>query len=157
MNIKNLLSLIFVALWTPALIACGIEVAQTPETYEPAATPEPMRTYLQATVAPCTPVEGTEVDPCARRETWNEHPAFDPYDFYVPDTPMTLKEALVFLGPSQSPHMAIRAVALPGTIRCQFSAFLSVNSGADPNATGPSGIYCYADFEVRDYIVGTGP
>ena len=122
------------------------------------AAPAP-RSYLTATVAPCTPVEGSDKDPCERRMEFDEHPFTPTYHVIRRNPPETLTEHATrsINSAADTPHMAIRAVALPGTSRCVPAGFIGLYTAIEAAGTELKFFDCYADFEVRDYVVGAGP
>ncbi len=130
-----------------------------PSTEEPASAPEPVSSYLAATVEPCTPVEGSDIDPCERREEFQLQPFYEPFHGPYVIPPPTYAEAIgtIFTSAYDTPHMAIRAIALPGTTRCSPAGSLGLYSAVEFGSTAQRFFHCFADFEVRDYIVGNGP
>ena len=130
---------------------------QTDEKPSAPAAPAPS-SYLTATVEPCTPVEGSDIDPCERRYGYNTQPFFSTDGKYLRPPP-TMVEAMgtIFNKISGTPHIAIRAVALPGTTRCVPAGFIGLYNAQNDARTEHKSFDCFADFEIRDYIVGRGP
>ena len=164
-------------------IACGVEVEATPSatmipsptaTPQSTATPEPERTplreeapvaqemtattYLTGTVEPCAPVDGSDVDPCERRDGYDIH-SFHSANYTRPIPPLTLAEGIRTINrtPDWSPHLAVRAVALPGTTRCARSGSLGLYGSVGGGTAEFVTFHCFLDFSVRNYIVGRGP
>ena len=78
--------------------------------------------YLQATVEPCAPVKGSELDPCERRmDDWDD--VRSPYRsssvVRTPDPP-SVEESLsrYYRDTFTLPHIIVRATVIPGTTRC---------------------------------------
>ncbi len=163
--------------------ACGVEVEATPSattipsptaTPQSTSTPEPERTpqreeapvaqemtattYLTGTVEPCAPVEGSDVDPCERRDGYDVNPFYSgSIRFYNP--PLTLVEGMSEIRNTSgwSPHMGVRAVALPGTTRCIPEGRSNLYSPGYEGTAVHVVFGCFTDFLIRDYIVGRGP
>lgn len=142
----------------------------------PLPTTEPVATYLEATVEPCAPVEGSSHDPCDRDryKDWSHH-----FDYRHPEEtswleietqypviypPYTTRQRLekVFEEMARSvnyppesliPHVIVRGVYLPGTTRCDFITPIAVHT--TKSHVGSS--QCYMDFEAREYLFGNGP
>ena len=112
------------------------------------------RSYLQATVAPCTQIEGNTKDPCTRRMYWDPNPLFHGYTRYY-ETPVRFRDGISRLSMGATPHIIARALGLPGTTRCAPQASLDLYG--DRADAGWSQFYCFTDFDVRSYIVGQGP
>ena len=142
--------------------------------------------YLEATVEPCSPVEGSSIDPCERR-AWRydwfvqfEHPDLVRFWFvtsereqplYPPPTVgegMRMSFEIITTQKRQwdnyIPHFFARGVFRPGSTRCAFHE-TNLKFGSDGITTfnreddpwHGSELGCYADFEVREYLVGRGP
>ncbi len=127
---------------------------------KPPATPALVpSSYLIATVEPCTPVEGSDIDPCERRDEFDEHPFYPTFNELHFNPPLTLTELATdwVNSAADTAHIAIRAVALPGTSRCVPAGFIGLYSAVEVASTEPQFFDCYVDFEVREYIVGAGP
>ncbi|MCY4475188.1 MAG: hypothetical protein OXC83_07105 [Chloroflexi bacterium] len=141
---------------------------------------DPSVSYLEATVEPCSPVEGSSIDPCERRD-WSynwvvqfQHPDLVKFTHvtgqgrktpYYP--PPTLREEMRLsfqpitgqkhrLGDDQIPHFFARGVFRPGSTRCALHES-NLTFGSDGITTLSRELGCYADFEVREYLVGRGP
>ncbi len=118
--------------------------------------------YLTEIVPACAPIEGAYVDPCA--------PGSPPAHFsptgvlnggptaiswgHPPDSISRLLEG----GSIYSvPHLVARGTFASGSVRCTIG-----NTGRDPayvddSEEGVQYIKCFADLQVREYILGTGP
>ena len=108
-------------------------------------------------IPPCTPVEGSDVDPC---EAGAGHLS------------SSSRSALLVIGPSgdaptsiqakiegsavRAIHLVVRATYVPGTVRCTMTdifrapPFLSMSDGGLM-------LRCYSDIRVNEYLVGSGP
>ena len=113
------------------------------------------RNYLQATVAPCTQIEGNTKDPCTRRMYWDPNPVFYGAHTRYYETPVRFRDGISRLSIGSTPHIIARALGLPGTTRCAPQATLYLYG--DEADAGWSQFYCFTDFDVRSYIVGQGP
>ena len=171
----------FVASVFFATLSCGIEpvenpvqdksnaeIAQKPQrdedSFEPAqsiqetddARLQPIRSYLQATVAPCTKIEGSPTDPCTRRDIWKTNPfIFASVDY--PLTPVPHKDGFKTLHTTNTPHLIVRALALPGTTRCTPQGINFLYGEGFTTHTHLGRFHCFTDFNVRSYMVGRGP
>lgn len=115
--------------------------------------------YLETAIPPCTPVEGSSVDPCepdlSLRGTGLE--AAVSGEVFSRDAPRTLRDhldgSLSFI-----PHLVLRGTFLPGTVRCTSGTPHRFPSYEEPGYFQNSIlIKCYADVRANDYILGTGP
>ena len=97
-------------------------------------------------IPPCTPVEGSDIDPCdPTRE------ARVPGE--VGDRPKSIRSYLEESGRRRVVHMVIRATYLPGTVRCVVyeARWWSLGGEMQP------ALACFVDVRVNQYIVGEGP
>ena len=115
----------------------------------------PVDTYLQKEISPCTPVPGSNRDPCAVREAPDlPSNATDEYFIEIPNYWDLYFDATekpsVF-----TPHLVIRATFLVDTTRC------SIYERNLPTFTNFSFaqllLTCFVDARVNSYLVGTGP
>ena len=141
---------------------------------------DPSVSYLEATVEPCSPVDGSSIDPCERR-AWSYNRTVQ---FVHPDSvrfvhvtgqgrktpyypPPTLREEMRMSfqlmtsqkrawGDNYIPHFFARGVFRPGSTRCALHE-TNLKFGSDGITTLNRELGCYADFEVREYLVGRGP
>ena len=171
----------FVALVFFTTLSCGIETVENPDqdkrnaeirqnrqrdedSFEPAqsireaddAQLQPVRSYLQATVAPCVKIKGSSTDPCARRETWKTNP-FIIRTVDYPLTPVPHKDGFKKLNTLNTPHLVVRALALPGTTRCTPQGINFLYGEGFTSHTHLGQFHCFTDFNIRSYMVGRGP
>ena len=104
------------------------------------AMPSPTPILLQVIVPPCIPFPGSAVDPCERRDWWEDFTPHIKTAFRLPEVVSTLREFLLNRAenPDWALHFAVRATAVPGSVRC---------SPTD----------CYVDLAVNEYLFGKGP
>ena len=112
-------------------------------------------TYLQKEVSPCTPVPGSNRDPCAVRKA-PDLPSNATSEYFI-EIP---KYWNLYYDPTEkpsifTPHLVIRATFLVDTTRC------SVYERKLPVFTNFSFagllLTCFVDARVNSYLVGTGP
>ena len=117
--------------------------------------------YLDEVVPPCTPVDGSQEDPCQPGpvtgvEVRSVTGAVIPPEELRPDfTPM-------FVGTGRAGleiiHIVVRGAARPGTTRCQIYPVTLANYLAPrPALDLRAYFYCFVDVTIHEYIVGTGP
>ncbi len=119
--------------------------------------------YLEETIPPCTPVAGTNRDPCAA----GTPPSIEPDDgvmiseaakVYAPP----LHEVLNYRDrdPARSVHIVLRGTVLPDTTRCQIFLLTLPTYWDDfdrKRFAGWEHLYCFSDVRVNEYLLGTGP
>lgn len=128
--------------------------------------------YLVDPIAPCTPIEGGDVDPCERRlyDWWccQLHIYSQPSPWWPADVPWDAYDRLStnskygFL----HAHSVVRATVIPGTTRClPVSGWLFSSIYSDFRIGGTSPEYdprpvqenCFADVRVNEYLFARGP
>ena len=124
--------------------------------------------YLASEIDPCTPIEGSGIEPCGAAPEWEDQgPPY--FNLLESETPRTMESYLTGLyqttdtGPdSWAAHLVIRGTYLPDTVRCTVQharetpiRFSDGTSSIDNEQT--SYIHCFADVRVNEYFVGTGP
>ena len=137
-----------------ALISCS-----TPE-----ATPVPTAAYLTETIPPCTPVQGSPVDPCepapALISGGGASMALDP-DREI----WTIGDYLANRSKTRASHIILRGTYLPNTVRCDAGYILNYHPHTvkEPwerlqrTSENASMLHCFIDVRVNEYIVGSGP
>lgn len=115
---------------------------------------DPYTGHLEKEIPPCTPVEGSSVDPC-------EPDVFQQYHGNL------ILEMRFFLEPlSPTPvavsHIVLRGTYLPGTVRCNVTDYRFRQPPNDDLNDWNGWIYstavrCYVDVRVNAYILGSGP
>ena len=125
----------------------------------PTLAPTPEFQYLTEEIPPCTPIQGSSVDPCepdARIETGVGGMASGPV---LDDEPLAVRYFLDGSSIGFIPHIVIRGTYIPDTVRCTPG-----NPNRDPSYEEPGGLFhssvllaCYADVRVNAYILGSGP
>ena len=112
-------------------------------------------------IPPCTPVEGSDVDPCALTNSYGVQPP-GTASGRSPDIDTTVPYTVRrFLGESiTAAHLVVRGTYLPGTVRCAVHQGIR---GAEW-VFGEGGLNidwpvtnCYADMRVNEYYLGSGP
>ncbi len=111
-------------------------------------------------VEPCTPVEGSTVDPCAQT---------DPPSGFIAasggivdaEAPATMRDLLDDEPEGAWPvHLVVRATYLPDTHRCTAGDHFDPPPHIDGDFGDTTDTYsykCYADVRANEYIVGNGP
>ena len=142
----------------PTAIPAPTATAVPTPTPTPVSAPQP----APIAIAPCTPIEGADVDPCdgvgflgATYEAVGGLLA-DP-----PDVPFSPGDYLDGFGWAdyQIAHIVVRGTYVPGTIHCTSgNRFLVPSHLREGSTLGDSlHIECYANVRVNAYVVGTGP
>ena len=120
----------------------------------------PYSGYLEEEIPPCTPVEGSTVDPCEPGLPWisTNNASID-----LGSEPYGMRFLLEPLSPSPVwvTYIVLRGTFLPGTVRCdadgkRFRPPPYDNEGW-PLLRSYRSIKCYADVRVNAYILGSGP
>ena len=122
-------------------------------------TPMTGLSYLTEEIPPCTPVEGSSVDPCepnVKIETSMLGGVAE--SFNRPVTPRTIREYLDGGAISFIPHVVVRGTYIPDSERCTSGTPDRVASYVDRGFFQRSLLFlCYADIRVNGYILGSGP
>ncbi len=110
-------------------------------------------------IPPCTPVEGSVIDPC--------RPSGRPFHIDIPNVhadgvwkaEYAYAEGHLDRGyPEGVAHIVIRATTLPDTIRCRFGMSRNLPSAREGEwRGGDTRLRCFVDVRVNEYIVGNGP
>lgn len=113
--------------------------------------------YLEEEIPPCTPVEGSSVDPCDPDAPLTE-PCVD--CIRLGDEPLSIRKVLDgFPPPSWVPHLVVRGTYIPGTVRCA-AGYVFRPSPYSPDVVGYDGdrrsIKCYIDVRANAYVLGSG-
>ena len=119
--------------------------------------------YLTKEIPPCTPVSGSDVDPCdpdPKRFSFSlGHP-----DLWGVDAPASVREMLDDSSPpAWVTHIVLRGTYLPGTGRCTAGdafrppAYLQGEFGDVSDTSAQWSIKCYMNVRANAYIVGSGP
>ncbi len=159
-----MLALAIAALLT-ALGSCGLIPAVGLQQISPHAAPQspalttnqpPRPAYLIGEIPPCTPANGSTVDPCEPRiAPLTEITGMIDLPEEPPSVQYFLKGAR-----DRVPHIVLRATYLPGTVRCATTVFRP-RPYHGPEVyrflRGSPMLMCYADVRVNAYILGSGP
>ena len=142
MEVRSLQLGLLLAALALVLMACAQEA------------PASERPDLQAEIPPCTPAEGSDVDPCDPNRERGGNPLAHGS---AGDEPRSMRSYLDGGSDISVSHMVIRATFLPGTTRC-----VGVEDTRVPPYTGLEGAFstsvvCFTDVRVNDYVVGNGP
>ena len=148
--------------------ACGIDTSGrdfASEADERLDSSEARSGYLSATVEPCSPVHGSDLDPCERRfDNWDlvRSPYRSGSGRPEPDTPtIEASLALWFDGDhADVPHIIVRGTPFPNTTRCveqDVTIFGGIGIGHEPYTIPQVSDKCFVDLRVNEYIVGRGP
>ena len=152
-----------------SIVACGVDWPERGEASDAEgrlnSAAEARTGYLSATVEPCLPVPGSDLDPCERRfDNWDR--VRSPYRSGSvgprPETPtVEASLRLWFDGdPAWVPHIIIRGTPLKDTTRCierDAIIFGGMSIGREPSVLQQVSDRCFVDVRVNEYIVGRGP
>ena len=118
--------------------------------------------YLTEIVPACAPIEGMAVDPCepsAPVESFGPTGTLSGGSSTVTSghPPFSIDRLLQGESILDVTHIVARGTFAPGSVRCTIG-----NIGEDPayfrdDFDGVQYIKCFADLQVREYILGTGP
>ena len=156
----RILLIVTFAVWC---FGCGSQLSGTQSVDEGLLNSNPASSKLEAVVPPCIPFPGSDVDPCERRETWEDiRPLIE--TSYDPDSVLpSLKESLIRRvdWPFWAIHFVVRATAIPDSIRCGYvetpvNHWHEYEGGLYDLDDNPAG-YCYFDLAVNEYLYGSGP
>ena len=141
----------------PSPLPTDAEVKASAKRESVTSTPD----YLEQAIPPCTPVEGSNLDPCepnvpgiVQTNTELRLPSGEP------------ESVRWFLGAGGaeglfSAHLVVRGTYIPGSLRCSnLNEFRSPNTADLGNRSYDDGIgavLCFVDMRVASYILGTGP
>ena len=127
-------------------------------------TPMPELSYLAEEIPPCTPIQGSSVDPC---EPGAAQPSSSGSgSLYIGSEPLSVRYLLEQSGGGAlwTGHIVLRGTYIPDTVRCiggrsrsSFGGFSDEvkNLWYPPLIAGS--IKCYADVRVGAYVLGSGP
>ena len=141
------------------------EEPQAPGRAEPTPAPsDPAHTTLESIVPPCVPWPGSTVDPCKRRDSWEDNTPNIEQDYDFPDIVPTFEESLLDWGltrPFWATHFVVRATVIPGSTRCGWteetlSPYRVYDSGYS-RVIGDGLSHCYYELAVNEYLHGAGP
>ena len=144
---------------TPTSPPTSVPTLTPTPTSAPAPTHVPGLPYLTEEIPPCTPLEGSSVDPCepgVKIETSLLEGVGESLNRRV--VPRTIREYLNGGAISFIPHIVVRGTYIPGTVRCTSGTPDRDPSYVDPVYIQRSLIFlCYADVQVNGYVLGSGP
>ena len=112
--------------------------------------------YLEEEIPPCTPVEGSSIDPCDP-DVPTEYCAGCTR---LGDEPFSIREVLNGSPPqSLVPHLVVRGTYIPGTVRCTAGSVFRPPPNL-PDVVGYHGVRrslkCYVDVRANAYVLGSG-
>ena len=120
---------------------------------------EVVASYLDEPIAPCTPVETSNQDPCptTRPESVavlsvSSSPPSWPYTNNLP----AISELVAGYDPITASHVVVRATVLADSTRCELYPVLKP-SFSSYRSLDRYNYLCFVDLRVNEYIVGTGP
>ena len=116
---------------------------------------------LTVVVTPCVAYQGSDVDPCERRGTWENPNPFQFVEYVFPEVYPSVEDELLYVATiGNAVHFIVRSTVIPGTTRCVKPEFryrlywLRDDTPRDP--LSPL-LQCVTDIAVNEYIVGRGP
>ena len=115
--------------------------------------------YLMEEIAPCTPIEGSTIDPCEpdAKRTPGIGGGIASSSGPV-DSPATVRQYLDGDAISFIPHIVLRGTYIPDTVRCIPDNPFHIPSYVEPGYFQNSILMqCYADVRVNAYVLGSGP
>ena len=141
------------------LLACSSAEADLPVNI-----PVPGADYLEQDIPPCTPVEGSGVEPCGVAPEVHSGLGDSITGTDAPfDIKFYMEGSFKYRDFGGRSHLVVRATYLPNTVRCTIRNSLE-HPWRTPTYKSNSRIAheerflsCYADVRVNSYIVGTGP
>lgn len=121
--------------------------------------------YLEETILPCTPIDGSTTDPCEPGEPTYVY-TINGGSEGLPDPLTTITD--LFLGrtnvdyptmyPSLLPHIVVRGTVRPGTIRCEDYPVRAPNFLSYPgNEDIVFHVHCFGEVRINEYLAGDGP
>lgn len=156
---RRIILFLALALLLLVLQSCGAdEVDSVRSEVAPSLDVPPL--YLEEVIPPCVGMEGSHVDPCASGSL--DKPKILSVSVSFPVWTMrglpTFTEILLDRGAvTAAVHLIVRGVVKNGTTRCDIYS-LKVANYDDFNVPFTVLPYhCFADIDVREYIVGIGP
>ena len=113
--------------------------------------------YVTEDIPPCTPIEGSTVNPCEPGEVDIAESVPE-----LGDEPSGVRDMLEggLSPPAWVSHLALRGTYIPDTVRCTAGdAFRSVPYLQDEfdYDDNPRAVKCYIDIRVNSYVFGSGP
>ena len=115
--------------------------------------------YLMEEISPCTPIEGSTIDPCEpdAKRTPGIGGGIASSSGPV-DSPATVRQYLDGDAISFIPHIVLRGTYIPDTVRCIPDNPFHIPSYVEPGYFQNSILMqCYADVRVNAYVLGSGP
>ena len=111
---------------------------------------------LSVVIAPCTPLEGVDRDPCSPQLPPSIYPGGSTVSIpsFVKDPP-SFDDIMSGMG-IFTPHIVVRVTPEPGTTRCEGypTKDFAYLGGSVSDITN---YWCFTDVRVNEYIVGAGP
>ena len=110
-------------------------------------------------IPPCTPVQGSAVDPCDPEASPIEVGGAPGYYPYLGPAPMTIRQMLDDRDIRvRVTHVVLRGTYLPNTVRCTAGDPYTRPSWFLSESPAPQwSVKCYVDVRANDYVVGRGP
>ena len=145
--------------------ACDVEPQSVPAQGPDSAESAPTARIPLTTVPPCTPVPGSDRDPCERFPNQGEDSHVYAVGHIFGKPPLPLDPEWLFRSAwdtdgIKTPQIVVRGVGVADSSRC--SEVAAYNFGGGDYSVAPADApytmeVCHIDFDVREYIVGTGP
>ena len=113
-------------------------------------------------IPPCTPVQGSDVDPCEPDIVLAEPVGGIGSPLPLGQSPTTLREILDGEVQPYVTHLVVRGTYLPNTVRCIDGLPFRPHPYEDPEEHGAFlnesfSFRCFVDVRANAYVVGTGP
>ncbi len=145
-----------------ALPATPAATPASPEASESTPTPEgPTWEYLTEAIPACTPIEGVSLDPCRPQPVPEYFGPTGTVSGGEVTTRIPPKDLAYFLDDGRSTisktHIVARGTFKPGSVRCTTGNFAYTSPHLEDWILGAAYLKCFADLNVREYILGSGP
>ena len=136
--------------------------AATPVIVAPTVVTKQGQEYLADEIPPCTPIGGSNRDPCDVDTNWMAAVTGERgFGADWGEQPQTIRQHMDGRSIKLIPHIVVRGTYIPETARCVSAIPLRIPSYGDPDyyvsIESTRLIQCYADVRANAYILGSGP
>ena len=126
----------------------------------PTPDPTPPPEYLTEIVPACSPIEGTDLDPCRSGDTVADFGPTGTVSSGSPTSggfpPISVRAFLDGTSLIDVSHIVARGAFVPGSVRCTVGNIYR-DAAYVGLAEGGRDLKCFADLQAREYILGRGP
>ena len=113
---------------------------------------------------PCVKIPGSDRDPCERTLDLSTQPNAESSGHSDSDPPLPIEPEWLYRlewsrQGSRTPQLVVRGIVAPNSSRCsEVNAYHIGGHFGTFEATSPvASLVCHADFDVSEYVVGSGP